>query len=83
MTKSEITHFPQYRRYLNGHSYFKILSATEFEEIKIVGKRAMKHHVVAKQYPEKVFIQDLLYHYEKMATVISEEEYRKMDRSKD
>lgn len=78
MTTHKNTHFPQYRRYLNGHSYFKILSATEFEEIKVVGTRRIKHHVIARQYPERVFINDLLYHYEKMAEVIGEKEFLKI-----
>jgi hypothetical protein len=76
-SKLESTKFPQYRRYKNGHSYFKILSLTEFEEIKIVGKRHIRHHVVAKQYPEMVFIRDLLFHYDDFAEVIPEMEFLK------
>jgi hypothetical protein len=69
--KHESTKFPQYRRYRNGHSYFKILSLTEFEEIKIVGKKHIRTHVVARQYPEKVFINDLLFNYEGFAEEIT------------
>jgi len=76
MTKDpENTKFPQYRRYKNGHSYFKILSLTEFEEIKIVGDKRIKQHVVASQYPEKVFINDLLFNYAGFAAEIGEKEY--------
>jgi len=75
LNKSEITKFPQYRRYSNGLSYFKILSPTEFEEIKIVGGKRVKQHVVASQYPEKVFINDLLFNYEGFAEEIVEKEY--------
>lgn len=78
--KAESTKFPQYRRYLNGHSYFKILSLTEFEEIKIIGKRHVLHHVIARQYPEKVFINDLLYNYDGFAEVIGEEEFEAQKR---
>lgn len=74
LNKSEITKFPQYRRYTNGLSYFKILSLTEFEEIKIVGEKRVKQHVVASQYPEKVFINDLLFK-EGSAELISEQDY--------
>ena len=73
--KAENTKFPQYRRYKNGLSYFKILSLTEFEEVKVVGGKRIIHHVVAKQYPEKVFIHDLLFKYEGFAEEIGEKEY--------
>lgn len=78
-TKAENTNFPQYRRYSNGLSYFKILSLTEFEEIKMVGNKAVKSRVEAKQYPEKVFINDLLFK-EGFAEVIREDVYRAVER---
>ena len=67
--------FPQYRRYKNGLSYFKILSNTEFEEIRIVGTKRVINHIVADQYPEKVFINDLLFKYAEFAEEISEKDY--------
>jgi hypothetical protein len=67
--------FPQYRRYKNGLSYFKILSNTEFEEIRIVGKKRIVNHIVANQYPEKVFINGLLFKYEEFAEVSDEREW--------
>ena len=67
--------FPQYRRYKNGLSYFKILSAEEFEEIRIVGSQRVVNHIVAKQYPEKVFINDLLFKFEEFAEKITEKDY--------
>jgi len=76
--KPENTHFPQYRRYKNRLSYFKILSPVEFEEIKIVGEKRVKQHVVAGQYPEKVFINDLLFNFAGFAEVIEEGEYLKL-----
>jgi len=71
-------HFPQYRRYKNGLSYFKILSLTEFEEIQVVGEKRIVNKVVATQYPEKVFINDLLFNYEDFAEKIGEMEYEKI-----
>ncbi len=68
--------FPQYRRYKNGLSYFKILSINQFEEIRIVGSQRVINHIEAKQYPEKVFIIDLLFKYEEFAEEISEEDYK-------
>ena len=67
--------FPQYRRYKNRLSYFKILSLTEFEEIQIIGDRRIINRVVASQYPEKVFINDLLFKYEDFAEEIGEKDY--------
>ncbi len=71
----ENTKFPQYRRYKNGLSYFRILSETEFEEVKIVGGKRVKQQIVASQYPEKVFLHDLLFNYKDFAEGITEEEY--------
>lgn len=72
--------FPQYRRYKNGLSYFKILSELEFDEIKIIGNKAVKHKVVAHQYPEKVVINDLLFNYSAFAEEIREDVYRTVER---
>jgi hypothetical protein len=71
----ENTKFPQYRRYKNGLSYFKISSLLEFEEVKIVGNKRTHQQVVARQYPEKVFIHDLLFNYAAFAEEISDREY--------
>ena len=67
--------YPQYRRYKNRLSYFKILSPVLFEEIKVVGSKRLINSVEAKQYPEKVFINDLLLNYTLFAEEISEAEY--------
>ena len=68
--------FPQYRRYKNGLSYFKILSLTEFEEIQVIGEKLLVNRVIAGQYPEKVFINDLLFKYEDFAEEIDEKQYK-------
>jgi hypothetical protein len=52
--------FPQYRKYNNNKSFFKIISEREFIEHKVIGKYYEHIHIIAKQYPEMVFIQDLL-----------------------
>lgn len=67
--------FPQYRMYINGKSYFKILSLDFFEEKYFVGKRLMKRDFLAAQYPDKLFIRDLLLNYQGMAVEISASEY--------
>ena len=67
--------YPQYRRYKNGLSYFKILSPVLCEEIKIVGSKRMIYTIEAKQYPEKVFINDLLLNYGLFADKVNGEMY--------
>jgi hypothetical protein len=69
--------YPQYRRYKNGLSYFKILSPILCEEIKVVGSKRLTYTIEAKQYPEKVFINDLLLNYKEFADEVSEAAYEK------
>jgi hypothetical protein len=71
----EIITFPQYRMYLNAKSYFKILSPINFEEKLIVGKKTLVKTCIAEQYPEKLFIRDLLVNFSHMAKEITEETY--------
>lgn len=52
--------FPLYRKYANGQRYYKIISLSEFEEIQSIGKRVIAHQHKAIQYPEKLFILDLI-----------------------
>ena len=52
--------FPQYRKYKNIETYFKIISEKEFEEISSLGSNYVKHSIVAKQYPEMLRIKDML-----------------------
>jgi hypothetical protein len=67
--------YPQYRKYKNGLSYFKISSPVLAEEIKIVGSKRFVYIIEAKQYPEKVFIHDLLFNYSEFAHEVTEEIY--------
>ena len=69
--------YPQYRRYKNGLSYFKILSSVLCEEIKVIGSKRLTYTIEAKQHPEKVFINDLLLNYILFADKVSGEEYEK------
>ena len=67
--------FPQYRKYSNGQSYFKIVSETEIIELKIIGSMYALYHIHAKILPERVMIADLLYGYKSFAEVIDEQAY--------
>ncbi len=70
----EIT-FPQYRKYANGQSFFKIISAQEFEEIKVTGQTKEIHNFIAKILPDRNYIHDLTFDYTKYWVSCSEEEY--------
>jgi hypothetical protein len=68
--------FPEYRRYKNKQSYFKILSEEEFVEYKLIGKRMESHRFKAKILPDRNYINDMLYNYEPYWEVISEIEFQ-------
>jgi len=70
--------FPQYRKYKNGLSYFKIINALEMEEILIIGSKRKLRTLKAIQFPEKNLINDLLFHYEKMCNEIDEKEFEEL-----
>lgn len=63
--------YPIYLK-LSSISYFKIISDTAFEELKIIGKKYSLSTVEAKQLPERNYIQDII----KSAARISEEAYQ-------
>ncbi len=71
--------FPVYRKYKNNKSYFKIIQPDRFEEIQIIGSKKIVKQTEAKQYPEMVFIQDLVFNYTEMAVEITEEEYLRIN----
>lgn len=64
-----------YRKYKNGKNFFKILSPDEFEELQVVGSKVVRKRTKAVQYPELLFIQDLLLNFEKIAEDASPEEF--------
>ena len=67
--------FPQYRKYKNGKSYFKIINPRSFEEVQLIGSKRIVRETVALRYPEITFITDLLLNYSEMAEKITEAEY--------
>ncbi|MCB0410492.1 MAG: hypothetical protein KDD29_09760 [Flavobacteriales bacterium] len=60
--KNEIS-FPVFRKYKNQKSFFKIISQTEFEEIKLFGAKGELHSFSAKILPDRNYIYDMLYNY--------------------
>jgi len=67
--------FPQYRMYSDGNTLFEIYSADRFKEIKRTGKYFMENEIQCKQYPEKVFVSDLL-NCENNVQLISDEYFK-------
>lgn len=68
--------FPQYRKYVTGTSYFKIVSEKLFEETQLIGKKKFVTTIEAKQYPEMLRIKDMLECKDNSWMVCSEEEYK-------
>jgi len=56
--------FPQFRRYKNGQSYFKIYSESSFMEYKVFGKGLEKHQFEVKILPDRNYIHDMLFDLE-------------------
>lgn len=67
--------FPQFRRYLNGRSYFRIDGPERILEIQIVGNYYIQHELIAKILPERVFIADLIEANPEIFEVISKEDF--------
>ncbi len=55
--------YPQYRKYPNEKSFFKIISPTQFEEIQILGNKTTLHYFDAKILPDKNFVYDLTFNF--------------------
>lgn len=67
--------YPQYRKYSNNKSYFKIISSEEFEEIQLLGTKISVHLFKAKILPDRNLIYDMTFDYEKSWVKIEEGEY--------
>lgn len=52
--------FPIYRKYTHNKTFFKIISYTEFEEINLIGSKKVTSKTIAKIFPEKQFILDVI-----------------------
>jgi len=68
--------YPQYRKYPNNKSFFKIVSAEEFEEILVLGDIHTLHVFNVKILPDRNFIYDMTFDYKNNWAEISESEYQ-------
>jgi hypothetical protein len=67
--------FPVYRKYKNGKNFFKISGPEQFEELQVIGSKVLYKKTKAIQYPELLFIQDLLLNYQTNAEEASAEDF--------
>jgi hypothetical protein len=67
--------FPQFRRYKNVETYFKIESPESFEEIRGFGSKWIMETHPVKILPDRNFVYDLLYDFTAFAEEISPETY--------
>lgn len=70
--------YPQYRKYLNGKAYFKIISATEWEEVQLIGSKHILHQFTVNIMPDRNFIYDITFDYKNNWEKITEEEYQSL-----
>lgn len=71
----QTTTYPQYRKYKNNKAYFKIVSATEWEEIRVMGSKYILHRFTVNIMPDRNFIYDMTFDYHNNWEKIEEEEY--------
>ena len=70
--------YPQFRKYQNERIFFKIISKDEWEEIQVVGNNYSLHQFKAAILPDRNYIHDLTFDYEKNWMLIEENEYEKV-----
>lgn len=75
MQGDEDIKFPLYRKYKNNKRFYKIISKREFVEIQLIGQKLIQNTIIANQFPEMMFISDLINNYSEFAEAISEEEF--------
>ncbi len=71
--------FPQYRKYKGIDVYFKVISNEKLVELKRLGDKILSFELNAKQFPEKLFIQDVLNNEGGRWEIISEEDYKNIE----
>lgn len=70
--------YPQFRKYPNNKSYFKIISENEFEELQFLGKKCKCYTFTASILPDRNFIYDLTFEFERHWLAITEDEYEEV-----
>lgn len=71
--------YPQYRKYSNGKNYFKVISATELEEIHFIGHKCFVNTMEAKILPDRNFIYDLTFDLTTCVEISADEYEQKLN----
>jgi hypothetical protein len=71
------TEFPQYRKLINGKSYYIVHARDRMTEYARLGSRWQRFDLEAKILPERNLISDLLSGQDGVYLTISEEEFNK------
>ncbi len=71
--------YPQYRKYLNDRSFFKIISPTEWEEIQIIGSKHVLTGFKVNIMPDRNFLHDMTFDYKENWLEIDELEYEQKE----
>ena len=72
------TTYPQYRKYPNNKAYFKIISAAAWEEIQVIGNKFVLHSFSVNIMPDRNFVYDMTFDYERNWVKIEEAEYTRV-----
>lgn len=67
--------FPLFRKYEHGNTYFKIISADSFEELKIMGNNYSLKYYKATILPDRNYISDLIKNEGNHWKIIDEREF--------
>ena len=67
--------YPVYRKYPHNRTFFKVISADEFEELQLIGHHYSIHRIIAKILPDRNFIYDLTFDFKNNWVEINEAEY--------
>lgn len=67
--------FPQFRKYPHNKTFFKINSASDFDELQILGNTFSLTKLVAKILPDRNYINDMLCNTNEYWVLSNEEEF--------
>ena len=70
--------YPQYRKYLHGRTFFKIISDTSWEEIENIGGNYILNEFNVKIMPDRNYLSDMTFDYQNNWLKIEEEENEKI-----
>lgn len=68
--------YPQFRKYTDGNTFFKIENQNSFYELKRMGKYYSFNFIECKIYPERMFLNDLINQSFESIEIINEEEFQ-------